>query len=71
MFELSPETTPTTGKLENKPDTQAAAHTSAETSDGIMIRLSVAELDALTDIVLNDSGLDEAQVLGLAASAED
>jgi hypothetical protein len=53
MFELSPETTTTTGKLENKPDTQASAHTSAETSDAIMIRLSVAELDALTDIVLN------------------
>ena len=53
MFELSPETTPTTGKLETKPDTQSAAHTSVETSDAIVIRLSVAELDALTDIVLN------------------
>ena len=53
MFELSPETTPSTGKLENDPDQLKAALTSAETNDEIIIRLSVAELDALTDIVLN------------------
>jgi hypothetical protein len=53
MFELSPETTPTTEKLENHPDPLKAAHTPAETNDAIMISLSVAELDALTDIVLN------------------
>ena len=53
MFELSPETTPSKGKLENHPDPLQAVLTPAETNDVIMIRLSVAELDALTDIVLN------------------
>ncbi|MEY3764841.1 MAG: hypothetical protein RLZ42_1501, partial [Armatimonadota bacterium] len=53
MFELSPETSPSKGKLENHPDPLQAALTPAETNDVIMIRLSVAELDALTDIVLN------------------
>ena len=53
MFELSPETSPSKGKLENHPDPLQAALTLAETNDVIMIRLSVAELDALTDIVLN------------------
>jgi hypothetical protein len=53
MFELSPETIPSTGKLENDPDSLKAALTSAETNDAIMISLSVVELDALTDIVLN------------------
>jgi hypothetical protein len=53
MFELSPETSPSKGKLENHPDPLQAALTQAETNDVFMIRLSVAELDALTDIVLN------------------
>jgi hypothetical protein len=53
MFELSPETSPSKGKLENHPDPLQAALTPAETNDVFMIRLSVAELDALTDIVLN------------------
>jgi hypothetical protein len=53
MFELSPETSPSKGKLENHPDPLQAALTPAEINDVFMIRLSVAELDALTDIVLN------------------
>jgi hypothetical protein len=53
MFELSPETKPAEGQLESKPDVVMAARTTPESDNSVALVLSLAELDALTDIVLN------------------
>jgi hypothetical protein len=53
MFELSPETKPAEGQPESKPDVVMAARTTPESDNSVALVLSLAELDALTDIVLN------------------
>lgn len=53
MFELSHEIKAHNGHLENKPDSLKAMPTPVETDTSIALALSQAELDALTDIVLN------------------
>jgi hypothetical protein len=53
MFELSHEIKAPKGYLETKPDALKAAPASTEPDDSTALLLSSAELDALTDIVLN------------------
>ena len=53
MFELSPDSKPAIGQPESKPDVVLAARTTVDTDNSVALVLSLAELDALTDIVLN------------------
>jgi len=53
MFELSPETIVPTGHPESKPDSSMATRVKAESNETVVMRMTPAELDALTDIVLN------------------
>ena len=53
MFELSPDSKPAIGQPEIKPDAVVATRTAVETDNSVALVLSLAELDALTDIVLN------------------
>ena len=53
MFELVPEIKALSGHLETKPDAPLAARASVESDDNATLTLTLAELDALTDIVLN------------------
>ncbi len=53
MFELVPDIKAPTGHLETKPDAPLAARASVESDDNATLTLTLAELDALTDIVLN------------------
>ncbi len=53
MFELSPETKPAEGQPESKPNVVMAARTAIEQDDSVVLTMSLAELDALTDLVLN------------------
>jgi hypothetical protein len=53
MFELSPETKPAEGQPDSKPDVVMAARTAVEQDDSVVLTMSLAELDALTDLVLN------------------
>ncbi|MFY8051789.1 MAG: hypothetical protein ACOVP2_04165 [Armatimonadaceae bacterium] len=53
MFELSPDTKQVTGLPESKPDSFVAPRISVEQDDSVVLTMSLAELDALTDLVLN------------------
>jgi hypothetical protein len=53
MFELVIDSKAPTGHLERKPDAPHATRTSVKTADNVVLDLTHAELDALTDIVLN------------------
>ena len=53
MFELSPDSKPAIGQPESKPDVVLAARQKVEMDNSVTLSLSVEELDALTDIVLN------------------
>lgn len=53
MFELPPETKPASGQPDSKPDALLATRTTGEHAEAVTLVLSLAELDALTDIVLN------------------
>ena len=53
MFELSPDSKPAIGQPEIKPDVVMAARTAVEQDDSVVLTMSLAELDALTDLVLN------------------
>jgi hypothetical protein len=53
MFELSPETIVSIGHPESKPDSSMATRVKAASDETVVMRMTPAELDALTDIVLN------------------
>ncbi len=53
MFELSPETNVAKGHPESKPDPSKAARVLADNDENVVLSMTPAELDALTDIVLN------------------
>jgi hypothetical protein len=53
MFELSPETIVPIGHPESKPDSSMATRVKAASDETVVMRMTPAELDALTDIVLN------------------
>jgi hypothetical protein len=53
MFELSPETNVAKGHPESKPDPSKATRVLADTDENVVLSMTPAELDALTDIVLN------------------
>ena len=57
MFELSPDTKQVTGLPETKPDSFVAPRISVEQDDSVVLTMSIAELDALTDLVLNAPSL--------------
>lgn len=53
MFELSPETIAPTGHPESKPALSMATRVQTASDETVVMRMTPAELDALTDIVLN------------------
>ncbi len=53
MFELSPETIVPTGHSESKPASSMATRVQTASDENVVLSMTPAELDALTDIVLN------------------
>lgn len=53
MFELSTEIKPSLGQPESKPAVTMATRSNVEMDNSVTLSLSMEELDALTDIVLN------------------